>query len=603
MGQGKKKSKILRRYRDLNIRQKIILSTYAVLFPLLIIASVLIFFYNYSNTLKDDTQLYERLTKSVCDEIDYMEQDALDISDYFAVNRQINNVLLDEPENVNNAALFWKLRTPITFLEDILAIKSQIKTVILYPESGAEVYYQSRDGSVHNTNIEEIRRFPIYEKAIEAQGDVVWQKVPANERGIYIRNRSDKVIACRELYNLSKSKRIGFLAIGLDASRYTESCQSMLQAPNEGMVVLDSTGEVFAQVGEIKDKIVEDFMEREELQPTSKQTQFRYQANGYYIFGAKSTQTDGIVCYMSPKTNWTKQAKGNLAIPIVLFIALLVGAWPLSLLMSNSIVKPIAKLGSSMEKFRNGDFEQQTEVYAQDEIGQLAEAFNKMVGDIKTLINENYVIALKEKEIELNALQAQINPHFLYNVLDSLYWQAMGADNEELAEDILSLSKLFRLLLSQGQSRIRVAKEIELITCYLQIQKMRFAKKLDYKIDVEKDIQDCMISKLLLQPFVENAIVHGLEAVDKEGMVTVSGREEDGYLTFLIEDNGIGMDQEEADQILLADSEYYAGSRIGHYAIHNIKERLQLRYEDDFVLKIFSKVNEGTKVIIRIPKE
>lgn len=603
MKNREKKHKIRNWYQNLKIRQKVILSIYGVIFPVLVITSLLIFFYNYSNTLTDNTLLYQRFTQSVCDEIDYLEQDALDISDYFAVNRQINNVLLDNEDNADGTALFWKSRTPITFLEDILAIKSQIKTVILYPENGMEPYYQSRDASVHDMAIDNIRQLPIYEKALEAEGDVVWQKVMANESGLYLRNRKNKIIACRELYDLSKKRRIGFLAIGLDTSRYVDSCLNMLQEDNEGIVILDSSGEEFVKVGEVPEQIVKEFMGCTELNQTDAPTQFHYKTKGYYVFCSQSTKTDGIVCYISPASNWTKQATQNLSIPVFLFLALLALAWPLSMIMSSYIVRPIARLSESMNEFRQGDFQQQTQVYSRDEIGLLTENFNRMVGDIKTLIDQNYVIALKEKEIELNALQAQINPHFLYNVLDSLYWQAVGSGNEELGEDILALSQLFRLLLSQGRSQVRVEKEIELITCYLQIQKMRFAKRLEYEIQVDEEILNCTISKLMIQPFVENAIVHGLETVDKPGLVTVKGKEDGNYLLFTIEDNGIGMEQEEADKLLMAESEQYAGSRIGHYAIHNIRERLQLRYGDDFVLKIYSERNKGTKVVIRIPKE
>ena len=130
---------------------------------------------------------------------------------------------------------------------------------------------------------------------------------------------------------------------------------------------------------------------------------------------------------------------------------------------------------------------------------------------------------LSGKESELAALQAQINPHFLYNTLDSLYWQAMNADNEEIAESILALSQLFRLVLSQGKREVTVGQETELVSRYFQIQKMRFSKRLEYKINVEDSVKKAKIPKLILQPFVENAIVHGFENVSTPCELTVSG--------------------------------------------------------------------------------
>ena len=136
-----------------------------------------------------------------------------------------------------------------------------------------------------------------------------------------------------------------------------------------------------------------------------------------------------------------------------------------------------------------------------------------MVEDIRTLIDENYVITLREKESELAALQAQINPHFLYNTLNSLYWKAMEEGNGEIAESILALSQLFRLVLNQRKKEVTAGQEIELISRYLQIQKVRFSKRLHYEIVMEESVKKAIIPKLIIQPFEENAIVHGFENV------------------------------------------------------------------------------------------
>lgn len=307
---------------------------------------------------------------------------------------------------------------------------------------------------------------------------------------------------------------------------------------------------------------------------------------------------------MSPKSNWNDRIRQSLTMPVLLAFAILILTWTLSSVVSRALTKPIAALCQSMEKFKEGDFSQTMKTDSQDEIGQLSQTFNDMVLEIGNLINKNYVMALRERESELNALQAQINPHFLYNVLDSLYWQAIGSGNEELGEDVLALSKLFRLLLSQGQSEVNVSTEIELITCYLQIQKMRFAKRLSYEIHVDEDMMKCMIGKLTLQPFVENAIVHGLEVRQGGGTVSVSGRKESGKLVFEIRDNGVGMEQEEADKLLVIDEKTrYSSARIGRYAIRNIKERLTLKYNDNYTLEMHSEPGKGTLVRIVIPEE
>ena len=201
------------------------------------------------------------------------------------------------------------------------------------------------------------------------------------------------------------------------------------------------------------------------------------------------------------------------------------------------------------------------------------------------------------------ALQAQINPHFLYNTLDSLYWQAQNAGNEEIAEDILALSQLFRLVLGEGKGVIPVRQEKDLITRYLHIQKMRFSKRLEYSIEMEEAILDYSIPKLILQPFVENAIVHGFENTDVIGQLIITGKENNDNIVFTIQDNGTGMRQDQVEAIWSIDeSVRYSSQRIGRYAIKKVKERLELKYKKDFVLEITSEIGNGTTVKIVVPK-
>ncbi len=203
----------------------------------------------------------------------------------------------------------------------------------------------------------------------------------------------------------------------------------------------------------------------------------------------------------------------------------------------------------------------------------------------------------------LGILQAQINPHFLYNTLDSLYWDAFNLGDMELAENIMALSELFRLALSRGKGIVTVEAEFKLIESYLRIQKMRFEKKMDYKINLLSDMKDMEIPKLILQPFVENAIVHGLENTSHIGCVNVHGYLEGEYMVFKISDNGAGMTGEQLQQLFSDDAKQYSTQRISKYAIKNVQERLKLLYNDHFDLKIISTLNVGTTVTIQIPKD
>lgn len=309
------------------------------------------------------------------------------------------------------------------------------------------------------------------------------------------------------------------------------------------------------------------------------------------------------MCKISPRYELQMQFLDIAYMPLALLLGMLAGLLPLLLIISNIVTMPLRKVSDAIRKFSDGDFEQQVVVITDDEVGEVAKCFNKMVEDIRALIDENYVKTLAEKESELAALQAQINPHFLYNTLDTLYWQATEEENEEIAENILALSQLFRLALSNGEQEVSVGQEAELISRYLQIQKMRFTKRLDYEVDIDEEIRRIRIPKLILQPFVENAVVHGFENVSTPCRLKVTGRMEQEMLVFQVWDTGIGMRQDQIEAIWEEESRDYAKQRIGRYAIKNIRERLQLRYHDQFSLEIRSSIGKGTVVILRIPYE
>lgn len=595
---------LYRFYAKQNIRNKIIFSIYMVLVPILVISFAFFYWYNYEKTMEENTQIYQRFTQTACDDIAYLQQDVLDISTYFAVNAEVHNVLTSSPGAYDGNLLFWNTNTPLTFMQDILAIKSQIKTLILYPENGLTPYYQSRDASVHNTELEEVKELEMYKQAVEADGDVVWFRIDSGVSGLYVKNKYDKIVGCKMIYDLSKKHRLGFLALGMNVSAFEEVCNRLLQLPEEGIVVLGKEGDEFIRTGQVSEEVLA-VLRQEEAGFEGKGTKWPFaEIEGYYVFRAKEESTGISVYYMSPRYVWREKMRSGLLLPVWILLGLLIGTWPFSYLVSRALARPTARLHDSMEKFKNGDFDQYIEVENNDEIGQLAITFNQMVQDIRNLIDKNYVMQLREKNSELDALQAQINPHFLYNVLDSLYWQAVDEGNEGIAENILNLSTLFRMLLSKGQSEIPVRAEMELIRSYLQIQNMRFSNRLHFQIDVEEDILDEKICKLTLQPFVENAVVHGLEASVEGGMVWVHGRREGNYLHFTVRDNGVGMDQDEADRILLGEEKTESDAcKIGGYAIRNIKERLKLRYGEAFSLRMQSRKEEGTLVEICIPVE
>jgi len=590
---------------NLSIRRKIVLYIYLVISPILIIISTFVFVKNYQITVASQRETNIKLITSLEDSIKVIKADVEDFSIYICINNDILNILKsDEPDVLNKDSRLWFNRAPMQIIEDMIASKGYTKTIAIYPENGIRPYLRCIDSSVYLATITDVRETEMYRQSILRKGESTWDSVSKTDTGTYQANRSDKLVMYREIFDLSKKTPLGYMAIGMQADKITDLCKNAVQQDNEGVVVLSRAGDELTRYGKIDDGILTYIQSEGYRSVDYRKRADHFDYGSYHVFCSQNARNGFIVCKMVPKSNSDSQIYNVALVPFLLLTVLLVGMWPLLALVSNILAKPLGRLSHAMNQFKQGDFSQQVPVAANDEVGQVTECFNQMVLEIKELIDNNYVITLKEKESELNALQSQINPHFLYNTLDSLYWRAQNDGNEEIAEDILALSQLFRLVLGQGKATIAVRHEKELITRYLQIQKMRFSMRLEYEIDIDDEILDYFIPKLILQPFVENAIIHGLEKAGNPGCIYINGRMQNGYLKFTVKDTGVGMTPEQVQAIWEADdSRRYESHRIGGYAIKNVKERLELKYRNNYTLEIESTVGIGTSVIIIIPAE
>ena len=439
-------------------------------------------------------------------------------------------------------------------------------------------------------------------RSIKEKGKFLWQRVGRYASDTYQFNQSDKIVMYREIYDMARKNKLGYLVIGSSADIFDEICQNSLRDRQEAVVVMSEYGAELVRSGNIDNAVISDIMEENSLKATEIKSIHTGTWGIYNVYRCRDEETGTMVYKIVHKVGWKDLSNTIIYAPLALLIGFLFGLYPVLLLVSNIVSKPLHTLNTAMEKFKQGDFSQKIEVMTHDEVGEVSACFNRMVDDIRELIDKNYILAIKERESELDILQAQINPHFLYNTLDSLYWKAMESENEEIAEDILSLSQLFRLVLNRGDGIVTVQTEAELLERYLHIQQMRFGKRLKYEITLDKTILEEEIPKLILQPFVENAIVHGFEKADRNYSLFIIGKKEEERMIFHIKDTGVGMSREQMDAIFdRTDNRKYASQRIGRYAIKNVKERLKLIYHENYTLDIMSQVGRGTTVAVSVP--
>lgn len=302
------------------------------------------------------------------------------------------------------------------------------------------------------------------------------------------------------------------------------------------------------------------------------------------------------VCYIDEmitnKVNHIMKTLSVIFLIVVLLTVLIIRFF--SKLFSN----PARELANAMQEFEKdtNNFEFKS-IEGTAEITSLTESFEHMVVQIKELVEKVRQEEITLRKTELKALQAQINPHFLYNTLDAIAWLCEEERHKDAVEMVNSLAKLFRISISRGHELITIEKEMQHAKSYLKIQNFRYKNQFTYSFDVDEECLNYLCNKITLQPIIENAIYHGIDRMVDEGKINIGIHQKGDRIIFTVEDNGVGMTEEQCEEILHKD----AGDRVG-IGIKNVNDRIKIYFGEEYGLTIQSELDEGTRVTISMPK-
>ncbi len=285
----------------------------------------------------------------------------------------------------------------------------------------------------------------------------------------------------------------------------------------------------------------------------------------------------------------------SVCVAILVLVVLGVTIW-----IVKGILKPIRQLYDVMEKMSEGDFSVRAEVETKDEISLLADGFNNMAENMQTLIDKIKEDEQKMRRVDLRLLQEQINPHFLYNTLDTIVWLIEGNESEQAVKMVVTLSNFFRLVLSKGKEFISMKEEELHIRSYLEIQQIRYHDILEYEISIDRVLYDYQILKLTLQPIVENALYHGIKYKRAKGYIHIHGEKDGGVIRLAVRDNGVGMEKEELLE-LQREIERPCQETEKGFGLANVNERIHMYFGMEYGMKISSQKGKGTLVEITIP--
>lgn len=305
--------------------------------------------------------------------------------------------------------------------------------------------------------------------------------------------------------------------------------------------------------------------------------------------------------YMDKVTDTLQDQIGRFMVVCSVLIGVLIIVVAVSAVMIVSgIIQPISQLNQATEKIAQGDFNARAQADSDDEVAELAVSFNKMAGSMQSLIDKVKEDERKMRKADLRLLQEQIQPHFLYNTLDTIVWLIESNEPDEAVTMVVTLSDFFREILSKGKEFISIKEEEKHISSYLQIQEMRYRDILEYDIQLDQVIYKYQILKLTLQPVVENALYHGIKYKRAKGCIHIHGEKEGDIIRLTVRDDGVGMDEDELEQLRQQIEKPCQETEKG-FGLANVNERIHMYFGPEYGMKIQSQKGKGTTVEIVIP--
>lgn len=322
----------------------------------------------------------------------------------------------------------------------------------------------------------------------------------------------------------------------------------------------------------------------------------------YYVFSRTLHPANWKIATLLPVSDVLALSRELRTELLVIVIALGAAAYAAACIISSSSLRRLSLLTQTMARVEKGDVSARITPIGEDEIGQLMSGFEHMMIHMDALMKEKVEYGRQVQNLELKALQAQINPHFLYNTLDLISCTAILHHVPQISRMVNALAQFYKISLSKGREVISIREELKHASLYLQLQNMRFEDRIHVCWEIEEEICGCSIIKIVLQPLIENAVIHGIfEKKEKTGTLHIEGRKDGNDILILITDDGVGMDEATRLQNFTPTPEGQIPHTRGGYGVRNVNDRLRLAYGVPYGLSCESRPGQGTRVTIRIP--
>ncbi|MDD3223596.1 MAG: sensor histidine kinase [Clostridium sp.] len=529
-----------------------------------------------------------------------IEQISNNVDFYIKDNENLMTYLSDDPRILK----FIDLKTPNHDVEDE-ASKTILKFSSLHSEIAGIMVVSSNDTYVSDI-MYRISRNPLineewYLKAAQNPNDVQIFNRPLgrNINNVFQDPEDDLVSISKAIVDKKTGKCIGVILVDIKVNVIKSVIDNVKPGENGFVYIVDKNCKIiYSPVNKVVYRIKDSWIQNQKDEILIK----TIRGKEYEIMSLSSPYTKWRTVGAFSIEGVQKIIKNIQYASFAIAIITLIVAEMLAIFFTKSIVNPITELKRLMKKTEQGTFDVSFTQKYDDEVGELGNAFNHMVKEIKKLIELVQIQEKKKRKAEIEILHAQIKPHFLYNTLDTIQWMAQEHNASDVVSMVNNLSNILRIGLSSGAEIIMVRQEIEHVKSYLAIQKIRYEDKLNYKIDISEEIMDLKVLKITLQPLVENAIYHGIKEKRGQGMIYIKGKIKDGKLNFIVKDNGVGI---KADKLKKIDAMVQNVNGINNdslgYGIFNVNARIKLTYGNEYGIKYSSEYGHGTTVNVWCP--
>lgn len=561
----------------------------AVFLPLTVFSTLLILIVSISLIVKNGkTEALENAKDKLTLVSDQTEQILLNIKyniKAFSTSSALQDAIrTDYPDNAYGNYLFSSAMH--TSVYNIMDIQSLIS-------SG---YIQTFDGRVFNIKTDEISSpdkvmNQRYTDIVSQKGQIILSK-PLDQSG------TSALSVSKSLIDVNTGTCLGVLSFDIRESLFHDSYYPVSDSKSERFMLIDSSGTVISSENKdiIQTKAPKDILRLLAASETSNSPDMLSGKNLLMI--SPPTTGNYQIVYEMNYYRIYKEAVNLTFLLLLIGIIVMLFTVVLSTMLAQSIVNPITQLAAYADESGHGHFDLPIPVYSDDEIGFLAERFRIMNTNIKELTTCIYNEQNQKKEFELKMLQAQINPHFLYNCLDNISSLITDCKNKTAVSMVYHLGRYYRSILSKGRNIISIREELRMIRAYLEIQLIKSPELFTYEIQVEDSMMDLKIQKMLLQPIVENSVIHGFPGYKDKRLINIESFIESTDVCIVISDNGKGIPKAVLDTL----SEPAQTAIPKHFGLKNIQDRIQLKFGENYGIIIHSQENEGTKVTVRFPK-